>query len=226
MNLTPEALYSVYYREAVLKTRGIVPRPIVDYSKMKAKPDWKWLVKASEMIANSNGHIDLELYIKTLVDFYKGFFPLERLCHISSLKIYRTRVDAENVSSDMEKIKRLISKNLIFIVDFCIENDILDFNGYLKEDIDLIPSMARHLSGGGVSVFLLALIPNIERTISAYPVDVQREYFVGFLKRKEDLRRMLLKEAALRGLSDNIDKAINKLISEKKLTKLTKATPT
>ncbi len=202
----------------MLKTRGFVPRPVVNFDSIKAKPEWKWLMKTSEMVVNSNGLIDPERYIEILVDFHKGFFPLERLCHISSLKIYRTRIDAENICVDISKISKLIGKNILFIVDFCVERDILDFNAYLYDDIELIPSMARHMSSGGVSVFLLALIPKIDNVISAYPVDVRREYFGDFLKRKESMKRMMVADGLLRKISDNIESIINRQIKEKKET--------
>lgn len=216
MSATPEQLYSVYHREAVLRTRGFAPRPIVHFDNIKSKPEWKWLEKTADLVNNSNGLIDPEQYIKILVEFYKGFFPLERMCHITSLKLYRTRIDADNVCTDIERIKKLISENIRFVVDFCVGRGIMDFDSYLIDDIELIPSMARHLSSGGVSVFLLALIQKIDGALSSYPVDVRREYFSDFIKRKESLRRLMITDGVLRRLSENIEPFINSQIIAKK----------
>lgn len=214
--MTPEHIYELYHRYAILKTKGVVPRPVSDFSRIKASGDWIHLERAARVLSNSNGNVDPELFIETLVNFYKGFFPLERLTHITSFKIYSTKVELINSAHDIADVKRLISANVDFVVKFCVETGIFDLDGYLRHDIDLIPSMAVHLGSGRISVYFLACVNDLMRVVSEYPPDVVEEYLRDFLTKREGLRRSVLFDGSIRKFSDNMEKVIAHKIKQRR----------
>jgi len=210
MKITPEQLYNLYHRKILFYTKNIHCRNIKDFSKQKQTPEWCYFEKLSNII-NGSDHINPEIYIDSLIDFYKGYFNLKLLSHPKGIKIYKNYVLQLNNSYDKEKIFKSIYDSIKFVGKYIRDNDIESFNHYLNSDVYTIPLVAKHYYAGSISKHFLALVPDIIIIINSYPSDIINQYFRQFKDDYVTLKPSLISYPKLKKISDNMEKLFEKM---------------
>lgn len=214
MKYTPEQIYSLYHRKIIFHTKGIYPRAIKNFDKIKDKPEWPGFVKFTKTVNNNGGQIDPSLYIDSLIDFNDGYFNFKLLNHPKGIKIYKTFVSLQNNTFDKAKIFKAITSSINFINAYMVENNIKDFDQYLNENIYLLPTMAKHFHSGAICKQFLVLIPDILLIIDNYPLDVSDGYFKDIRQEYSSIRSFLMTYPKLKRISDNMRDIMNKLVEK------------
>ena len=215
--ITPESLYSEYVRELCFQTRGIYPRRMKNFDKVKTQSYWVFFVKAAQMIQDSDGHIDPSLYIKGLVVFYQGKIDYSVLGTMKAIKIYKNYI--ETISCDRRNLQEVdagINRSIMNMCRFMNDNNMTNTNEYFNFNAYLIPRLAKDLNSGAISKHFLSIVPEINLIISNYPQDIQDEYFIDFLKEFQALRLNLFKYEKYKIIYDNFEIVINKTLTKLK----------
>lgn len=209
-------VYNEYRKHTFYYERGFFPTAVKAVDNISDKSKLVFFEKFIDMVYNNAGMIDWKLYIKSLAKFYNGNFDPKLLTSLKGIKIYKTHVQLLNNSSDGNTIYDNVITSLRFVVDYCIESKI-DFNGYLNENIELIPTLLKHYSAGSVSINFLVLVPNIKLIINNYPKDCVDEFMLGFLNEFESIRGKTIKNDKVRKIDKNLELVINKMIENGRL---------
>lgn len=213
--VTAEEIYNEYHKQTFYAQKGIYPKAIKNFDKQKEKDAWAYFERFANMVNDNGGQIDYKLYIHALTKFYQGRFNPKMLSHPKGIKIYRNYVNVLNSTVDDDKIVDSALRGIQFSINYCLENGIPDFDGYVFENQNLIPTLAKHFRAGSICKFYLALIPNIKLIIGGFPADVQRDYFETFLSEYTTTRALTIAQPKLRNISDNIESLFNSLVKER-----------
>lgn len=207
--MTAEQLYNLYHQLVFKAEKGIIPRPVKDFTKAKARIDWIYFEKLSSMIERTNGHINPELLIQSLVEFFKGRFPAKMLIHPKGLKIYKAYRQEQDSLNDSNLIREKVLKSLQFVVNFMKNNNIKTLDEYLTLNSIMIPDIAIHLCSGQISKHFFAIIPNIEQYVNKFSPDIKAEYFSNIEEWLPRMRMFVGRDDKLRKLSANLQKVIH-----------------
>jgi hypothetical protein len=213
MKITPEEVYSLWHKE-INKAKGRNVRKVKNFDKAKEKEDWKYFELCSNLINKSQGHVDPNIYIKSIAEHYEGYFQPKLLISRKSIKIYNLHNKIVNLNTSEEFIIESIKKSIKFIVKYCRENDIKNLYDYLSEGSILIPTPLKHLSAGSISLYFLFSIPNIKIVLGGYPKDSINEYIKNLDEDFNTHRSRIMAYSSTRKISKNLEEIIFKLINK------------
>lgn len=215
MKPTYEEVVQEFHRKTIYYKTGSYPRRIVNFEDTKYNKSRPQFEKFINLVERNYGHIDWKLMIEALSDFFKGYFNPLFLSNPKGIKIYKnyvrekSMVKGENV---LEEIKRSCRN----VLNYVKQNNLEDVDAYLTEGQYLIPTIGKHLSGGFISPYFLAIVPDIKSLIGALPPDMRVEYFSEFLEEYDMYRAKAIKNPTARKLADSFYKILNSKLKEKK----------
>jgi len=199
----------------MLYSKGIHVKNINNFKKAMESDLWPFFEKFTMMMNNNLGMLDWKKFIEVLAEHYKNRFHPKLLIHPSAIKLYKHTVNINNLHTDDKVIENLVISDIKFLVDFCNRQLIHSLEDYLKSN-ELVPLLAVHFNAGSISIYLIAMIHDIKKTIRSYPKDVQDEFFYGIENKIDVAKKLVLKNTKLNKISDNIFILINKKLTEKK----------
>jgi hypothetical protein len=202
-----EDVYRLFHRYCTYRSKGIWPKPIKNFDKQKATPDWIYFQRCADRV-NSNKHIDLDFLIQALSQNFKGWFNPRYLVSMKGIKIYRVYVDKMTRVHDISAIEDLVSLNLKNVIEYCKENNLKSIIEYFNEDALMCPTFTMHLYSGKISKYFLALFN--KNMFIGLNTDVADIYLTDFLNSYTDTRNQIFKSAKLRKISDNVEKIFKK----------------
>jgi len=206
--VTPEKLYSIWYTH-LNRQRGIAfSKQIKNFDKIRERPYWKDFERCAQFINRNNGQVDAELYVESLFNFFNGNVKTDILATLKSIQIYKAFLNSREKLNDEDFIKSEILRSLNFILAYCKKHKLNDIYEYFIEDLNLIPTMFRHLNGKSISLYFLACFDNIELIVCNFPPDVIHDYYPNFFNDFKLYRSRVINKISLNKLRINLEKII------------------
>lgn len=213
MPINAENLYQVFHRETNL-VKGINVRTVQNFENIKSTKYWPFFESAANLINRNNGHIDPTLFIKSLAIYFKGWFNPEFLASRKSITIYKEYIAQQEQEMSEEFIKSEIIRSIKFIALFCIEHNLNELSDYLSHDINLIPTIMKHIVAGSISYYYLASIESLMMIIDGYPKDTKDDYLPNFEEKLNSFRSRIIFNSNLKQFTSNIECKTNELIQK------------
>jgi hypothetical protein len=215
--VTPEDCYRQWHKE-VQRKRGINVKPVKNFNNAKKKSYWSSFEAFANLCNRNNGQVNYKLYITALVEHHGGYFDPSILPSRKSIKIYKSFIKEQEMSSSPEYIKNAIFTSLKFVISYCTKNNIDTLDQYLSEDLHLIPTPLRHHNAGSVSLYFLACIKNYDMILASYTAGIAGDYIPDF-KESYPLYRVRVLNTNLKevtNLANNLEKILNLMIEKVK----------
>ena len=132
--------------------------------------------------------------------------------------MYKRYINNINKLSDATEVYTNVVKSLKFIINYCVANNINDFNEYFILNYNTFPTVVLHYNSGSISQGCFALIPNIVNRVNSFPTDVINDYFTEEVKKQLITNKMLIvaMNTKLQYIADNFVKIVNDGIQKKK----------
>ena len=165
----------------------------------------------------NSGMIDYKLFIKAIIQKYGNTASTKALTSRGSFKIYHDYVEEINKKTGPVYIRESIINSMKFIISYCTENNIKDFDGYLYENQYLIPTIIKHLKSGSVSVYFVACINNFNLLLKNYSQDVLYDYMKDFDTQYQLCRMRVVALDNVKDVLNKADKCIDKILKEKEI---------
>jgi hypothetical protein len=208
-NITPEQIYSEFHRQRVKLSKGVYPRSIKNWEKIRKKPEWVSFQKLANMVNRNRGHIYFPLMIKAVLYFHRNKrMNFNRLFSQAGIKFYRNFINLLNLTKSKTEMEKIVIKNFEFILKYMNANNIRSFREYLNEGVSGIPTVAIHYYSGAISIFCLIAIPNILNKIDSYPMSIQMEYFQDFKEKYKEKKDFVLKSKVVRQIISALEKKL------------------
>ena len=218
--IIPEDVYQEFHKQTFYQKHGVYPKAIKSFDKQKKKDDWIYFERFSQRVNDGNGVVDYKKMIEILAKYHKGWFKPSMLISMKGIKIYKTYIESESVTTNANDIYTNILKSIKFIKQFCEENNLKTFNEYINHNADFFPTLLLHMSAGSINKYFVAIIPDIDLILRNYPKDCVNEFAIDFLKEYKALYLKCLSIKKMHAIMDNlfmiIDKTIQKNLDEKK----------
>lgn len=212
--ISPEDIYRVYHRE-VNAAVGRSVRTVKNFDKIKSNPAWAHFERCAQFVNRNNGQVDYRIYLRALAIYFQGWFDPKHLTGSKSIAIYRSYINDRETQHSPEAIKRLLLTSIDFVVSYCKKHELSSLSQYLSEDLNLIPTIAKHYSAGSVSTYFLAAIEDFIYMLDNYPSDVVYDYFSSFKTDYTSHRMRLIHTPELHKISKNLALIIDQLIEKK-----------
>lgn len=220
-DITPEDIYAGFHYATMRVSKGIHVRRCTNFDKPKLKPEWQCFIKCANF-CNSN-RVDYREYLYCLASYFGGWFKPDLLGTAKSIKIYndvKDKVimpnDEEIMKQECDKIYKEIYDSLIYVVDYMIENNFNNPVEYLKDNIDLFPTVLQDLEDKKISIYFLSCFDYIKGIVSDYPQDMLDDYFEDYGKRLLIARSNVIAYEKTKKVANNIEVLISSLITKKK----------
>lgn len=215
--VTPEQCYNVYHIETNL-ANGRRVRAIKNFDKARKRDDWSYFVSFSQKCNRNAGILNYETFISILAKHYNGWFSPKSLISPKSIKLYKSYIRKQELSTSDESIKANILKSLKYLVKYCKENNFNSFEQYLMEGTYVVPTMAKDLNSGNVSKYLFACVSDMVSILESYPSDIRSEFFTEFIEEFSKLRLRVMSndDKSIKDLSMNFSTIFKKLINKVK----------
>lgn len=204
MMVTPEECYAFWHKEWNRFENKRV-RAVKNFTNAKNRDYWDYFEQFANLVNRNRGKINYKIFITSLADQFGGYYNPCNLTKRRSLKIYRSYIKEKEANNNVTAVKDNVFRSLKFIVDYCQEKEIKNFNDYLCEDMYMIPTILKHLDAGSISAHFLACIPDFDLMLQSYPVDVVQD-FGQEIKEKYSVYRMKI----IHMDNDLLTKVINK----------------
>jgi len=197
----------------MLAQKGIHPKPIKNWEPIKKRPTWPYFEKLADMLYRSAGRIDPEEYITTVVNFYPKSVQPKMLCTQKGIKAYKSQVKKDAMeSTDKFKVGQ-IKNAILYIVKYCVDNDLKDFREYFHDKADVYPTLIHHMESNKVTRFFVHLIPNLKDRVEGYPNDIREDFFNEKLWSENSIFIVVANNSdELKKLKNNLEQIINELI--------------
>ena len=217
-NSLARKIYSYYRDKYMMTTKKCHARAITNWDSVEAKETYIYFKRFATMVQKSGGQINYQLYIDSLFDHFKGGFNVKNIGTQSSLGIYKRYINNINKLSDATEVYTNVVKSLKFIINYCVDNNINDFNEYFILNYNTFPTVVLHYNSGSISQGCFALIPNIVNRVNSFPTDVINDYFTEEVKKQLITNKMLIvaMNTKLQYIADNFVKIVNDGIQKKK----------
>jgi len=213
--ITPEYCYELW-RKCTMAHKGINVRKQKNFDKARNRDDWTYFISFANLCNRNSGHINPVIFMTALANQYSGYFNPTLLASRKSIKIYKAYVTELEKTTSKKEIKEQILSSIKFIVKYSKVNN-LSFEAYLSENMEMIPTIFKHVSSGSVSLYLLACIQNFDIMVeTGYPKDMSTEYLPKFKNEYPVYRMRVLDidDKTLRKIINNISEIVNKLINK------------
>lgn len=213
--ITAEDCYQIYHKAKTYAQRGVYPKPIKNWEPIKDRPTWPYFEKLADMLHRSAGRIDPKEYIESVVNFYPKSIQPKILTTQKGIKAYKSQIKKDKLeSSDEYKIGQ-IKNSILFIVKYCIDNNIKDFRDYFHHKANIYPSLIHHLESGKVSKYFVHLIPHIKDRVDGYPSDIRKDIFNDNFWSENSIFLVVANNSSeIKKLKNNLEQIINGLINK------------
>ena len=208
-------LYNEFRKQTFFVKKNIYPKPVKSLENISNQEQLVHFEKFKVMVESNAGMIDWRLYIKSLAIHYKGWFKPSKLNSLKAIKIYKTYVILENENKSGNIIYRNVLDSIKFIVNYCKENNIKNFDDYINDNITIIPTILKHHKAGSISSNFLSIIPNIKIILNSFPKDCVDQFCKPFFMEYESIRMRTIKIEQIRKIDNCLDKIIDNLIVKK-----------
>lgn len=214
IKITPEEIYQYYHRQYIYKSKGIYPKQIKNFEKIKNNRKWIYFKRFADSINRGYGQINYKFYIDSLIEFFNGYFDLKLLGHPKGFKIYKNYISLKEEINNEEKLEKIILENIKFVIQYCKENCINNIEDYFFENQYTLPTIVKHYNSKSISKYFLCMIPNIITIIKSFPKDVIDDYMKEFFNEYNSCKNFITLNIKLRKIRDNIYQILNKKIKE------------
>jgi hypothetical protein len=213
--ITPEECYNLYHKKTN-EVQGRRVRSIKNYENAQKRDDWSYFVSFAKKCNRNAGMLNPETFISILAKHYKGWFHPKCLISHKSIKLYKSYIKKQDLSTNDEAIKENILKSLKYLVKYCKESNISNFTNYFLEGQYVMPTLAKDLTSGNISKYLLACVSDAPALLDSFPPDIKSEFFIEFIEEYPKLRLRVLsnKDKSIKSLATNFDKMLKELINK------------
>jgi len=193
MIVTPEEVYKEYQRaKGKWSNPPYVAHDKFDFDKARKRPDWKVFLELSNKINQSNG-MDLTYFINGLFyvnkDNIKKVYP-RRFLNKEAVTAYIEYVEYLNTMSNSAQVEN-INRSADMIESYMGENDLLTFEDYLLENIDIYPAFITHLQNGILNYYLLTAYHKSSSILKRLNRDLLED-IEHYLKNREIIKMKLI----------------------------------
>ena len=215
--ITLEKCYEIYHREKMFCQKGIYPKKIKNWDPIMARPTWMYFIKLSDMLYRSAGKIDPNTYIKSIVNHFSKSIHPKLLINPKGIKAYRNKIKEDYYNAnDIKKIGS-IKNSIVFVVKYCINNNIKSFRDYFHLKSNIYPTLVLHYESNKLSKFFMFSIPNLKDRVESYPADIKYDIFNdNFWSECSTFQIESNNDKTLKKLKLNLEQIINKLIENDK----------
>ena len=175
------------------------------------------ITRLTNYINGSGGFVNIELYLKSLAQFYGKVYNTTVFTTLKSLQIYKSYVTLKNADAEHGDREQLILSSIRYIRNYCIKKEIT-FSEYLFEGQYLTSTLFTDYVSGAISKHFLACVNNIGPIIKSLPTDCVVE-FTGFLTEKDELRKSNMRVATIANMKNDINVVMELLIKSGRTTK-------
>jgi hypothetical protein len=208
-NYTTEDIYNIYNKEILLYTKNINARRITNFTKKKEHPDWQYFEIFTKRVNTSNNQINPTIYIKSLINFFDGYFNLKLLSSVKAIKIYKQYI----MENKYDNCYNDVLNSIKFIIKYMKDNNISCIDEYMLINNDIFPVFAQHFNNGSISKYFAVLIPDIKIFINNYPQDISDQFFKAFISDINDIKSHILCYPKIKKINDNLENIIKKYLN-------------
>lgn len=213
--ITAEECYNIYHREKMHATKGIYPKAIKNWEPIKARPTWPYFEKLADMLHRSAGRIDPQEYISTVVNFYPKSIQPKMLTTQKGIKAYKSSLKKVQLEGTDEFKVGAIKNSIIYVVKYCVQNNLEEFRDYFHHNSALYPTMVAHYEAKHISPYFVYIIPNLMDRIESYPSDVRHDTFNDKFAEELSIFNILVNNSQdLKKIKGNFEQIINQLIKK------------
>jgi hypothetical protein len=169
MKTAPEDVYEEWRRCCVAIKSGSYPKATKNFDNAKAKPNWIYFVRFSEM-CNRTNMLDYRKYIKCLADFHKGWFQPQELMKQHSIKLYKGFIASEMLR---ESEQASIIRSFKFVTQYIKDHEIASLKDYFNVGLSAVPLFVRHYQANYITKEFLRRIDYVGILIAKLPQDVK-----------------------------------------------------
>lgn len=211
--VTAEQCYQIYHRAKMYAQKGIYPKAVKNWDQIKARPTWPYFEKLADMLHRSAGRIDPKEYIETVVNFYPKSIQPKMLTTPKGIKAYKSQIKKDKMESTDEFKVGQIKNSILFVVKYCVVNDIPDFRNYFHDRAAVYPTLVHHLDAGRISRFFVHLIPGLKDRVEAYPSDIRHDFFNEKFWEENSIFLVVANNGdELSKMKNNLEQIVNELI--------------
>lgn len=207
---SPEDIYRIYHREVNLAA-GRKVRTVKNFDKAKAKDSWVHFEKCAGFINRNKGQVNPEIYVKSIAEYYEGWFDPKFLTGHKSIRNYKEYIKAKEEESNPEHIKIELMRSIAFISKYCKSKSI-EFDQYLGEGHYLIPTVLKHYNAGSISIYFLCALNGFGDILNSFPQDMVFDYLPNFKEEYPIKRMRIINNPDTRKISENLEIVIQKMI--------------
>jgi len=213
--ITAEFCYSIYHSAKMFAQKGIHPKAIKNWEPIKGRPTWPYFEKLADMLHRSAGRIDPKEYIETVVNFYPKSITPKMLTTPKGVKAYKSQIKQDRMEANDDYKIGIMKNSILYIVKFCLDNDIKDFREYFHHKENIYPSMVHHMESGKLSKFIVHIIPNLKDRLDAYPADIRADFFNDKFWAENSIFIVVANNNSdMKKIKNNIEVIINELIKK------------
>jgi hypothetical protein len=210
MNTTAEDIYRIYHKEVNLAA-GRHVKTVKNFDKAKAKNTWVHFEKCAGFINRNRGQVNPDIFIKSIAEYYEGWFDPKYLTGHKSIRNYKEYVKKRETEASPEHIRSELLRSIAFIAEYCKPKKI-DFFQYLAEGQYMIPTVLKHYNAGSVSIYFLCALGGFRDILNGFPPDVTYDYLPNFEEDYPVKRMRIISNPKTKKISENIEIIIQKLI--------------
>lgn len=168
-------------------SRGINIRKYTNFDKHRANTK-KWVYYEHLCIIANKYKIDLNEYIPAVCKRYDNkFFHPKAIINPSNLQMWNDiKKSRQNVVAK-DRIVREFTASLNYVVDFCVKNDIPDFQSYINYTLRT-HVLGIHYASGNVNRYFIAFIPRLEQMLKYIEPDIAHQMKRLVVNHKDALR--------------------------------------
>jgi hypothetical protein len=211
--ITPEYIYNLWYKKYIFSIKGFYPRQIKNFEKAKASDKWSHIQKLCDLFIRNNGRIDPEIFINSQIHY--GNSNIKTYANQKSIRryiLYKEHLD--NFDKD-EDIYNSVISSIKFVSQYCVDNRIKSLKAYLRDDIELYPTVIKHYESRKISKYFLSLLSKLSIFISGNSNEFCNETFnEGFINELNNLYILFNRSQKNRKITDNVEQIIDKLIKQ------------
>ena len=174
MNDFEKKIYNTY----IIVSRAVNNRPFQlrkDFSEFTSKEAYIYVTKLAAFF-NKHNHINIQSFFEApFFVFNEEYFGLDFFCTHKAIKAYTTYHDNYLINSpDSEKNIQFMKDTILFISNFCKEQDIsipnyVDYKSAGSVNNDFI----QHIKNRNVNVFVLFAYPSFEKQLNNIDHDLK-----------------------------------------------------
>ena len=215
--ITAEECYQIYHSAKMVAQRGLHPKRIKNWEPIKGRPTWVYFEKLADMLYRSAGRIDPKEYIEAIVNHFPKSIQPKLLVTQKGIKAYKNGIKKEALEATDEFKVGAIKNSIMFIVKYCVDNDLDSFRDYFHDRSNIYPTLVAHYESRRISSYLVHMIPNLKSRLESYPSDVVHDNFTDKFWSENSIFLIAANQSSdLKKLKNNIEQVVDTLITKNK----------